>query len=483
MKKVKTIIWTTAMMLLMMPFHAYGQTTKVGDINGDGNVTVSDVLALVQITLNNEGDENQPTAEAGEAIDLGLPSGIKWASCNVGATKPEEYGGYYAWGETEEKEVYYWSTYQWCNGSSNTMTKYCSSSSYGTVDNKTVLDQEDDEPHVKWGGNWRMPTYEEMGELIGNCTTEWTTLNGVNGRKFTSNINGNSIFFPAAGYRGGSSLSGAGSYGYIWPGTQYASSGYSAYSLGFSSSTVSGYYGSRASGLPVRPVMESSNQSGIDKAICDINGDGNVTVSDVLALVQIILNDEEQEEPSVITGEAIDLGLPSGIKWASCNVGATKPEEYGGYYAWGETEEKEVYDWSTYIHCDGSSSTCHDLGSNISGTQYDVAHVKWGGNWRMPTYDEIGELIDNCTTEWTTLNGVYGRKFTSNINGNSIFVPAAGYRGGSSLYYAGFHGYYWSGTQSASTSHYAYYLSVGSGYVGRNNNDRYSGRTVRPVTE
>ncbi|MBQ6065098.1 MAG: hypothetical protein IJK87_15950 [Prevotella sp.] len=118
MKKAKTIIWTAAIMLLMMPFHAYGQTTKVGDINGDGNVTVSDILALVQIVLKE--DENQPTAEAGEAIDLGLPSGIKWASCNVGATKPEEYGGYYAWGETEEKEVYDWSTYLHCDGSYNT---------------------------------------------------------------------------------------------------------------------------------------------------------------------------------------------------------------------------------------------------------------------------------------------------------------------------------------------------------------------------
>lgn len=88
----------------------------------------------------------------GEAIDLGLPSGLKWASCNVGASSPEEYGGYFAWGEIEEKSDYSWDTYKWCKGSSESMTKYCTNSNYGTVDNKTILDPEDDVAHVKWGG-------------------------------------------------------------------------------------------------------------------------------------------------------------------------------------------------------------------------------------------------------------------------------------------------------------------------------------------
>ena len=103
---------------------------------------------------------------------------------------------------------------------------------------------------------------------------------------------------------------------------------------------------------------------------------------------------------------AIDLGLPSGTKWACCNVGATKPEEYGGYYAWGEIEEKEIYYWNTYIHCDGTEATCHNIGSDIAGTQYDVAHEKWGGTWQMPSFDQNEELINNCTSEYTTLNGV-----------------------------------------------------------------------------
>ncbi len=125
--------------------------------------------------------------------------------------------------------------------------------------------------------------------------------------------------------------------------------------------------------------------------------------------------------------EAVDLGLPSGTKWASCNLGATKPEEYGGYYAWGEIEEKDSYNWETYIHCDGSWSTCHDLGSDIRGTAYDVAHVKWGGDWVMPTYEQMKELIDNCKYRWMNNNGVYGVVFVG-PNGNRIFLPAAKYR-------------------------------------------------------
>ena len=145
-----------------------------------------------------------------EAVDLGLS--VKWATCNVGATKPEEYGGYYAWGETEEKEVYDWSTYKWYNGSGDTFTKYCTDSNYGTVDNKTTLDPEDDVAHVKWGGSWRMPTIDELDELLYNCTWTWATLNGVNGYTVTGS-NGNSIFLPAAGMKIGSEFSEEGDYG------------------------------------------------------------------------------------------------------------------------------------------------------------------------------------------------------------------------------------------------------------------------------
>ena len=124
---------------------------------------------------------------------------------------------------------------------------------------------------------------------------------------------------------------------------------------------------------------------------------------------------------------AIDLGLPSGTKWASCNVGAKKPEESGGYYAWGEIKEKDRYGWEHYQHCNGSKDNCHFLGFNITATQYDVATMILGDPWRMPTPDDIMELTDYCTYVWTTKSGVKGGKFTG-PNGNSIFLPAVGYR-------------------------------------------------------
>ena len=176
---------------------------------------------------------------------------------------------------------------------------------------------------------------------------------------------------------------------------------------------------------------------------------------------------------------AIDLGI--GVKWACCNVGASSPDEYGCYYAWGETEEKSYYNWETYKYYN-SSTGYQSLGSDIAGTHYDVAHVKWGGGWRMPSYDQIIDLFNQCTSEWTTLNGVKGRKFTG-PNGASIFLPAAGNRWSDNTNYAGSHGYCWSSTQGPDNSSNACYLSFYSGYVDWSSNTRYYGQSVRPVTE
>ena len=150
-----------------------------------------------------------------DAVDLGLPSGTLWADRNVGADSPEDYGDYFAWGETSIKSTYNWSTYKWCRGSSYSMTKYCTDSFYGTVDNKTVLDLEDDAAYVKMGADWRMPTYDELNELRNNCTWTWTSKKGTKGYKVTG-PNGKSIFLPAAGYRNDSGLYRAGSDGSYW---------------------------------------------------------------------------------------------------------------------------------------------------------------------------------------------------------------------------------------------------------------------------
>ena len=202
--------------------------------------------------------EAEESADSGslnghDYVDLGLS--VKWATCNVGASSPEDYGGYYAWGEIEEKDDYSWNTYRWCNGTEDSMTKYCTRASDGIVDNKSILDPEDDVAHVKWGGTWRMPTNAEQDELRNNCTWTWTTLNGVNGYQVTG-PNGNSIFLPAAGYRNGAGVYSIGGLGYYW--SSSLSSNYSnyAYRLDFNDSSYDWYSYYRYYGLSVRPVSE-----------------------------------------------------------------------------------------------------------------------------------------------------------------------------------------------------------------------------------
>ena len=173
----------------------------------------------------------------------------------------------------------------------------------------------------------------------------------------------------------------------------------------------------------------------------------------------------------------IDLGLPSGTKWACCNVGAEKPEDYGGYFAWGETTEKSSSTPSNYLDGKGTS---YDIGKDISGTQYDAATANWGSPWVMPNLEQIEELVNNCTSEGMTENGVNGRRFTG-PNGASIFLPAAGDRWDDDLYRAGSDGYYWSSSLSGSRTYGAWGLYFLSGYVGTDDCYRYTGRSVRPV--
>ena len=200
-----------------------------------------------------------PDDNHAHAIDLGLS--VKWACCNVGATKPEEYGGYYAWGETEEKSFYEIDHYKWYKGSSESYTKYNNDISYGPVDNKTVLDPEDDVARVRWGGSWRMPTSAECKELIDNCDTEWTTLNGVSGRKFTSRINGNSIFLPVAGFHDYDELARVGSHGSYWSSSLSAYDTDDAYGMYFELDYVQMETDRRFYGQSVRPVFIEEKES------------------------------------------------------------------------------------------------------------------------------------------------------------------------------------------------------------------------------
>ena len=231
----------------------------------------------------------------------------------------------------------------------------------------------------------------------------------------------------------------------------------------------------------------------------DLNYDGDLNITDVMKMVDIILGNSPKSYltcPDDNHPHLIDLGLPSGTKWACCNVAddpsKQRPTYYGGYYAWGETSEKEVYSDVTYQYCTGEDADGdgwydigqiqdQDLGDNIAGTQYDVARVRWGDAWKMPSLVQIDELFQICCVDWTEKDGVVGETFTG-PNGCSIFMPGAGYRWGNTLMYASEHGYYWSSTKSPDTLNGAYGLAFYSGGMYWNDYINYSGRSVRPVS-
>ncbi len=195
-----------------------------------------------------------------EYVDLGLS--VMWATFNVGANKPEEYGDYFAWGETEPKtnHNYDWTTYKWCNGSYNTLTKYNTDSEYGVVDNKKILESSDDAATANWGGDWRMPSTEEWNELFSNSSLKWEEHNGVSGVALTSVRNGNSIFLPAAGvYHYNNGLISQNTEGYYRTNSLDESRG--TISLGFSSNgSLNWYANDRCFGQPVRPVYSPQSE-------------------------------------------------------------------------------------------------------------------------------------------------------------------------------------------------------------------------------
>ena len=485
------------------------------------------------------GNELSFTTEAGgsggdhEYVDLGLPSGLLWATCNVGADNPEDYGDYYAWGETQPKDNFSWMNYQYCMGSFNTLTKYCNNPDIGYngfTDNLTTLEPSDDAATANWGDDWRMPTDEEWQELYQNTTVTWTQQNGMDGRLFTAS-NGNSLFLPNAGFRINGDLHYPGTDGRYWSSTLYTGSSYSALAFCFYSGAYSNVYEmhdvDRYFGFSVRPVRCKNNVIVVTANSPEggsVSGGGtylegtNCTVSATANEGYIFVNwTEDGEEVSTeatysftVTGNRtlianfaasgssgdhayVDLGLPSGLLWATCNVGADNPEEYGDYFAWGETQPKDTYNWSTYQYCMGNSNTltkyCTDASYGYNGftdnlttllPEDDAATANWGSDWRMPTQEEWQELYDNTTVTWTTQNGMNGRLFTAS-NGNSLFLPAAGYRDNSSLYNAGSDGFYWSSSLDTDHPFHAGDFAFKSGGCNMYGNTRFYGFAVRPV--
>ena len=284
MKKIQLLLLS---LLLVLPMNGYAQQALYGDVNGDNEVNIADVNAVVGIILdgngftaaadvNGDGEINiadiyaviniiltgQTIVEDQDWVDLGLPSGTIWATRNVGASSPEDYGDYFAWGETEPKDYYDWSTYKWCNGSYYTLTKYCTSSGKGYngfVDNKTELDPSDDAACAHYPGG-RMPSLKQIIELRDKCTYQWTQRNGVNGGLVTG-PNGNTMFLPAAGFRWDGSLSSAASMGCYWSRTLTSHLPDYAYGHAFGSNYWGDWfnYYRRNDGRSVRAVRVSQN--------------------------------------------------------------------------------------------------------------------------------------------------------------------------------------------------------------------------------
>ncbi len=404
-------------------------------------------------------------------VDLGLASGILWATCNVGATKPEQCGNYYAWGEVSAKRNFSYDNYKY-GIDYNTYKKYNVSSKSGKVDGKRILDLSDDAAHVNMGGEWRMPTRAELDELSENCKTEWTVIDGVPGCKYTG-PNNNYIFIPQSGSYYGMDNTTKDKYATIAGSSlDYESKDSRAYNrnvycLTASSSNTFVSSKARYAGIPVRAVyanrvtvaVQSENSSmgrvsgggqyneGCEITVVAIPNNGykfvkwsdgsteNMHTIKVYSDIELTATFQIDYQYSRLAGAQlndhhfVDLGLPSGTMWATCNIGADNPEDYGNYYAWGETVPKQYYGWFNYKYGKSEKRMRKYVPKKnkniVLKPEDDAAAANWGGAWRMPTREEFEELIKNCTHKWTMVNGVYGCKVIG-PNGNSIFLPAAG---------------------------------------------------------
>jgi len=221
----------------------------------------------------------------------------------------------------------------------------------------------------------------------------------------------------------------------------------------------------------------------------DVNNDKNVDVADIACIIDLMAGKDPSQGaflqcPNTDHPHMIDLGLPSGTKWACCNVGALIPEAYGDFYAWGEIKPKEEFSWENYVHCDGSYDTCHDIGTDISNSANDVTTVTWGMKWHIPTFEQLKELVSNTTVTWTTQNDVNGLKFTGK-NGGSVFLPAAGSCWGAETDGRGSIGYYWSSIPDMNNSYRAIclYISKDQPFRVVSYKPIATGLSVRPVSD
>ena len=470
-----------------------------------------------------------------------------------------------------KEDGYTWTSYCWANGVYDRLTKYCTTLScgaytpYGTtfIDHKSVVEIDDDACSIKLKGKWRYPFFDE---ILNNNYCDWIWYNdynssGVCGYEVISKISGyegNKIFLPAAGTYHDSNLYDLDSYGMYWAGKIKASDPWLACGLQFIGNRGEIHefnYINRCQGLSLRPtcrlyilklslinesitITEGDDytiiaQNGIEvvnhlitwvsdnPSIATVNENGVVRgVSEGNATITAFFRNKTATCTVVVKKRPedvyVDLGLS--VKWAFCNVGASAPEEYGDYFAWGETEPYyepgyaqeypqthwkdgiSGYNWSSYKYCVGSNDNitkyCNNSSYGYNGfkdnkftldLEDDAAHVNWGGSWRLPTKTEINELLNstNCTWTLTSLNGVNGYLVTSKktgYEGASIFLPAAGWYGGNHRSNVGDNGYYWSSTLYEVFAGCVYNLYFDSDYHAVSAPSRCNGLPVRAVS-
>ena len=393
------------------------------------------------------------TINGHEWVDLGLS--VKWATCNVGASSPSDYGNHYAWGETATKSEY---------------TKD-NSKTYGKNIGDISGNADYDAARANWGSTWRMPTKAEFEELLSKCTWEWVTYEGHNGYKVTSTTNGNSIFLPAAGKRDGSWLKDVEISADYWSSTPDESDTNYVYYLKLRHLSRCMFHFFRFDGHAVRPVSDGQENQPVQEPKPEPQQPAKQVVQE-----QPVQEPLRSTSGTINGHEWVDLGLS--VKWATCNVGASSPSDYGNYYAWGETTTKSKYKKSN------SKTYGKNIGDIAGNADYDAARANWGSTWRMPTKAEFEELLSKCTWEWVTYEGHNGYKVTSTTNGKFIFLPAAGWRNDSSLNNVGISAEYWSSTPLGDREHHdSYSLYSNSSTLSIMELWHYFGHTVRPVSE
>ena len=458
-------------------------------------------------------------------VDFGLLSGTLWATCNVGAGASWKNGNLYAWGETEPKSDYSVSTYKhmhvWSEMKEMGRGKF---STIRRIDHTDItkyksfgaqLELSDDAAYVNMGKEWRMPSRKDFEELYRNVNTrEECALNylgtGMDGVViYNENNPVVHIFIPSGSY---------------WcneitdNGNRDISRAESFYSHAFKNGTFSfnveysanrGYGGHRAEGRYVRAVLRDPSYKSTVKTNVpststttptnrtssasnatnpsQTNITSNTNNPSQTNITSNTNNPPQTNTPSNSDAKYVDLGLPSGTLWADRNIGASNPEEYGDYFAWGETNPKSNYTWSSLKYCedsDGNKFSKYNTQSKygtILERSDDAAAANWGSGWCMPTQEQFQELKDKCTWTLTTKNGKKGYE-VKGLNGNALFLPAAGCRLGTDLYYSDSNGYYWSSSFFTGSPYKGLGLDFDSGHVG---SDWYGGRSrgqsVRPV--